>query len=107
AAIPGHVVATDGSPGRAGTGVPPAAVTRSGTQCPAVNGGAAPSITPTLGPGRPGTPAAPAAPPAPRAPTQRSPRPAAPVARPTVMIESSTSSSVRGSSVSTRAWQPR
>ena len=53
-----QLTGTDGAPGQAATGSPPAAPTRSGIQCPAVNGGSTHSITAACGRRRPATAAA-------------------------------------------------
>src|ERR1700677_3456049 len=53
AAISAQLVGTDAWPGRAATASPPAATTRSGTQCPALNGGSTHSTTATFGRPRP------------------------------------------------------
>src|SRR5258708_8835030 len=58
AAMSAQLAGPDGGPGRAAAGRPPAALTRSGIQCPAVNGGSTHSTTATRGRPRPATLAA-------------------------------------------------
>ena len=92
---------------RAATRRPPAAVTRSGTQCPAVKGGSTHSMTATAGGRRPATRPATAASRSRSPATSRSAWGGAPARRPTVRIVASTSSRLRGSREMTSAVQPR
>ena len=85
-------------PGRAATGSPPAAVIRSGIQCPALNGGSTHSTSATLGRSRPATAALTAASRERRPETRSAARSATPVRLPTSRIESRTSVRVCGSS---------
>ena len=89
------------------TGSPPAAVTISGIQWPGAYGGSVHSSTTTRGRGRPRTRERTASSRSRSDPTRVSAVPSCPVARPTATTESSTSSSVCGSTVSTSAVHPR
>ena len=79
----------------------------SGTQCPGVNGGSVHSSTITGTGARPATGCPHGVQPGAQPGHQRPAAAPRPVADPTVRIDSSTSSRVCGSSVSTSARQPR
>ena len=106
-AIAPQDVGADRSCGWHATGVPPAATTMSGIQCPAPNTGSIHSITATRGRGRSRTRSSIAARRRRSRSTRRLAAVSAPACSPTATIDSRIASRVWGSSVTTSAVQPR